>query len=421
MDGSSHARQPAHGDLAASIEKVDPQRRLAFLEMDEADAERLRGMAADFRERADEFVEIFYQHLFAFESTAKFLQSPETVARLKGMQRRHLESMLEADWNDAYFEQRRLVGHVHAEVGIESQYFLGAYNKYLQYSFARLAERRPSDVEGFRADAVSLLKAVLLDIGLTLDAYFVQSTINLRQALDMFWRANAELRQFAQLTSHDLKTPLATVANLCDEALDEFGDQMPEPAKELIAAARNRTYRMSKSIDELLASALPDANEPSQTVSSQEALDEALDTTKPVLAASSIEVAVHGPLPLVRGNKIRLREAFANILSNAAKFIDRRPGKVTIDAQERDGQCVIRFADNGPGIPREELDRLFGPFRRLPRHRDRPGSGLGLYFTRNLIVQQGGRIWAESTLGQGSTFCIQLPRAEAEGQAKPTS
>lgn len=412
MDGSPPAREPARAELAAAHEKIDPQRRLAFLEMDESDAERLRGMASDFHERADEFVEVFYRHLFAFESTSKFLQSSETVTRLKQMQRKHLESMLEAQWNDAYFEQRRQVGHVHAEVGIEPQYFLGAYNQYLKYSFAKLAERHLDDIEAYKSDAVSLLKAVLLDIGLTLDAYFAQSTLNLRQALDMFWRANAELRQFAQLTSHDLKTPLATVANLCDEALDEFGDQMPEQARELIAAAKNRTYRMSKSIDELLASTLPDEGEPSQAVSSQEALDEALETARPLLAASLIEVSVLAPLPLVQGNKIRLREAFTNILSNAAKFIDRRPGKLTIDSHERDGQCVIRFADNGPGIPVEELNRLFGPFRRLPRHRDRPGSGLGLYFTKNLIMQQGGKIWAESTLGHGSTFCIQLPRAE---------
>lgn len=376
------------------------------------DAQRLRDMAADFHERAGEFVEVFYRHLFAFENTAKFLQAPETVSRLKQMQRRHLESMLEADWNEAYFEQRRQVGHVHADVGIEPQYFLGAYNQYLKFSFARLAEKHPHDIAAYQADAVSLLKAVLLDIGLTLDAYFAQSTVNLRQALDMFWQANAELRQFAQLTSHDLKTPLATVANLCDEALDEFGDQMPEPAKKLIAAARDRTFRMSRSIDELLASTLPDENEPCQAVSTREALEEALETARPLLNAGEVEVSIVGELPLVLGNKVRLREAFTNILSNAAKFIDRRPGKLTIEAKQREGQWVIAFADNGPGIPAEELNRLFGPFRRLPRHRDRPGSGLGLYFTKSLIAQQGGKIWAESALGQGSTFCIQLQRAK---------
>ena len=412
MNGPPSPRESAAARAASISDKLSPQRRLAFLEMEAADARRLRDMAADFHERAEEFVEVFYRHLFAFENTAKFLQAPETVTRLKEMQRRHLESMLEADWNDAYFEQRRQVGHVHADVGIEPQYFLGAYNLYLKYSFARLAEKHPHDIEAYKADAVSLLKAVLLDIGLTLEAYFAQSTINLRQALDMFWQANAELRQFAQLTSHDLKTPLATVANLCDEALDEFGDQMPEAAKQLIAAARDRTFRMSRSIDELLASTLPDENEPYQAVSSQEALEEALETARPLLNAGEVEVSIVGDLPLVLGSKARLREAFTNILSNAAKFIDRRPGKLMIEAKDREGQCVIAFADNGPGIPAEELNRLFGPFRRLPRHRDRPGSGLGLYFTKSLIVQQGGKIWAESTLGQGSTFCIQLQRAQ---------
>lgn len=412
MNGPSSSREPADAGSAAASDKLSPQRRLEFLQMGEADAERLRGMAADFHDRAEEFVEVFYQHLFAFENTAKFLQSPETVARLKQMQRRHLESMLEADWDDAYFEQRRQVGHVHAEVGIEPQFFLGAYNQYLQCSLARLAEKHSHDVAAYEADAVSLLKAVLLDIGLTLEAYFAQSTVNLRQALDMFWKANAELRQFAQLTSHDLKTPLATVANLCDEALDEFGGQMPEAARQLIAAARDRTFRMSRSIDELLASTLPDGNEPCQPVSSQEALADALETARPLLEASDVEVSIVGELPLVLGNKTRLREAFANILSNAAKFIDRRPGKLTIEAKDREGQCVIAFADNGPGIPAEELNRLFGPFRRLARHRDRPGSGLGLYFTKSLIVQQGGKIWVESTVGQGSTFCIQLKCAQ---------
>jgi signal transduction histidine kinase len=67
-------------------------------------------------------------------------------------------------------------------------------------------------------------------------------------------------------------------------------------------------------------------------------------------------------------------------------------------------------ADNGPGIPPDELERVFVPFRRLPRHRDRPGSGLGLYFAKTLVEQQGGRIWAESKPGQGAKFYVRLRR-----------
>ena len=102
----------------------------------------------------------------------------------------------------------------------------------------------------------SLQKAVFLDISLTLEAYFTQATQSLRRALDLIYQANLELRQFAQLTSHDLKTPLATMANLCDEALDEFGDQMPAEAAKLIDSARMRAFRMSTTIDELLSSTM---------------------------------------------------------------------------------------------------------------------------------------------------------------------
>jgi signal transduction histidine kinase len=388
---------------------VDPRRRLAFLDMSADDAARLRGMVGDFQHWADEFVEVFYEHLFAFEETERFLRDPARVASLKRAQREHFRSMLEARWDDDYFGRRHKVGHTHAEVGIEPQYFLGAYNQYVQYSFERLAQRHSGDTQAFKADVLALLKAIFFDIGLTLDAYFAQSTHNLRHALDMFWKANAELRQFAQLTSHDLKTPLATVANLCDEAIDEFGEQMPEEARELVLAARARTFRMSRMIDELLASAVVvDNDDMNSSISSQETLDEALDLTRPLLERRGIQVSVVGTLPHVWGNKVRLREVFSNLLTNAAKFIHRTPAEVTIDARAQGDRCEIVVADNGPGIPDDELERIFVPFRRLPVHRDLPGSGLGLYFTRNLVTQQEGRIWATSEPGKGSQFHIDL-------------
>jgi signal transduction histidine kinase len=403
------ARDLSHSAAAQPPGTVDPRRRLAFLDMSEDDAARLRDMASDFQRWADEFVEAFYEHLFAFDETKKFLKDPARVEWLKRAQREHFRSMLEARWDDDYFGRRYKVGHTHAEVGIEPLYFLGSYNQYVQYSFERLAERHGGDIRAFKADVLSLLKAIFLDIGLTLDAYFAQSTHNLRHALDMFWKANADLRQFAQLTSHDLKTPLATVANLCDEAIDEFGDQMPEEARELVQAAKARTFRMSRMIDELLASAVAvEGDSMNGPVSSHEALDEALEILRPVLERRGVKVSVAGALPQVWGNKLRLREVFANLITNAVKFIHRAPAEVTIDARREGDRCEIVVADNGPGIPADELDRIFVPFRRLAMHRDLPGSGLGLYFTRNLVTQQEGRIWATSEPGKGSQFHIDL-------------
>jgi signal transduction histidine kinase len=393
---------PAPDDLA---------RRLAYLELTAADAERLRSLRHGFGAKMAEFVESFYRHLFSFEETARFLQDPELVRRLKIAQRAHFESMLDANWKGNYLVGRRMVGDVHATVGIDPQMFLGAYNHYIQFFVRTLGEQTPAVAPEFVERVQTLLKAVFLDIGLTLDAYFDQATHALRSALDMLMQANTDLRQFAQFTSHDLKTPLATVINLCDEAVDEFGQQMPADARRLIEAARNQTLRMSATIDELLNSTvLIHADKETQETSSELALSEAIDRIRPLLDEKQIQLTLPSHFPWVAGDRVRLREAFYNVLSNAAKFIDKRPGQIVVEIETRGDECVFSFSDNGPGIPAEELQRIFVPFRRLPIHHDVPGSGLGLYFTKTLVEQQGGRVWAESGPGGGARFHVSLRR-----------
>jgi signal transduction histidine kinase len=407
-----------HGELinaaAHPLEITDLARRLGFLQINEADRQRLRELAPQLKSYAADFVETFYRHLFAFEETARFLQDPALVARLKESQQSHLESMLEADWNEGYVERRYRVGDVHAQVGISPQIFLGGYNQYLQFCMRQLASHVDAPTRVYAEQMQSLQKAVFLDIGLTLEAYFIQATQSLRQALDLVYKANSELRQFAQLTSHDLKTPLATMANLCDEALDEFGSEMPAEAAKLIESARTRAFRMSATIDELLSSTMSlHADEEQDEVSSEQAMAEAIDQIRPLLDQKKIKLTVAEGLPRVLGDHVRIREVFYNLLSNAAKFSDKLQGRITIGCATRDDECIFSIADNGTGIPAEELARVFVPFRRLPAHREIPGSGLGLYFAKTMVEQQSGRIWVESELGKGSCFYVLLKRADA--------
>jgi signal transduction histidine kinase len=314
-----------------------------------------------------------------------------------------------------YLQKRRQVGQAHANIGIDPQWFLGAYNQYVQYYFRRLAESAEPQSRPPIEGLLSVLKVVFLDIGLTLDAYFAQSSHKLRQALDMLWKANVELKHFAQLASHDLKTPLATVANLCDEALDEFGEAMPAGARSLVEAAKNRTFRMSQMIDELLSSNLTSLEEQSNgPVPCGAAWNEAIHRLQPVLDAQQVRVTAPGALPVVWGNRARLQEVFYNLLSNAAKFVAPGTGRIELTVKDHPEGLLLRIADNGPGIPQEALERVFQPFQRLARHRDVPGSGLGLYFTRMMVDQQQGRIWAESEEGQGSQFYLLLRRPESK-------
>ncbi len=391
-----------------SMDGASLPRRLAFLEIDAADQERLRGLAERLDPAAARFVELFYRHLYAFEETARFLEDPAMVGRLKEAQKQHLESMLGAVWDQQYVARRYRVGDVHAQVGVSPQIFLGAYNQYLQFCLRELSADDPRLSE-FAAQMLSLQKAVFLDVGLTLEAYFTQSTHALRHALDLVYQANSELRQFAQLTSHDLKTPLATMANLCDEALDEFGGEMPAEAFKLVEAARDRAFRMSRTIDELLSSAMSLHTDTVQDrVATDEVLGEAIEQVRPLVDQKMVELSVVKGLPPVYGDRARLREAFYNLLSNAIKFSDKPHSRIEVGFTIRDNECIVSFTDNGPGIPAEELSRVFVPFRRLAAHRSVPGSGLGLYFAKTMIEQQQGRVWVESTVGKGSTFYVLL-------------
>ena len=147
-------------------------------------------------------------------------------------------------------------------------------------------------------------------------------------------------------------------------------------------------------------------------ISSHEWLTEALDRLRPAMQEKEVELSVSENLPEVLGNKVRLREAFYNLLSNAVKFIDKRPGRISVAAEVQGNECVFCISDNGSGIPAEELERIFVPFCRLSMHHDVPGSGLGLYFTKNMIEHQAGRIWVDkSQPGKGSRFYVLLKRS----------
>lgn len=414
MPYSQQAPRPDDSDGVNDAPKLLAD-RLSFLELDERDQARLRALTPCLEDYSVTFVEAFYRHLFAFENSARFLREPQVVERLKRAQQQHFLSLLQCEWDTAYVDQRKRVGQMHANVGIDPELFLGAYNQYLQHSFRHYLSGDGKPISPEIETLMSLLKVVFLDLGLTLEAYFLRATQNIQVALDMYWKANIELRQFAHLTSHDLKTPLATVANFCDEALDEFGDQMPSGAKELIASARDRTFRMSTMIDELLhATTSFDLARQLQEVSSQTAFGEALDRLRPAMQAKQITFNSPETMPIVWGDAIRLRESFYNVLANALKYVEAKTGRITTTIQSRDDEVEFIIADNGPGIPREELEQIFAPFHRSTAHRDRPGSGLGLYFTKTMLEYQGGKVWAESAPGDGSSFHIVLRKPPSD-------
>jgi two-component system sensor histidine kinase GlrK len=132
----------------------------------------------------------------------------------------------------------------------------------------------------------------------------------------------------------------------------------------------------------------------------------------PLVEAKQIhlETAVQERLPTVRLDRERILQVLRNLVGNAVKFTPRG-GYVRVAARPVNGNLEISVKDSGPGIPPESLTTIFEKFRQGKQNgaRTRQGTGLGLAIAQNIIASHGGRIWAESELGQGSTFTFQLP------------
>ncbi len=394
--------------------------RRAFLELTDSDIEKVREMAGAFRSFLDDFTTQFYHHLFAHSATASYLSDPGTVERLKKAQRLYFESVLDARLDAAYVRERLRMGQAHAEVGLEPKWFLGAYNQYLQFCFRRFAGHCDGNLDRYVEGTLSLLKVMLLDMGLALDSYFTQATEELRKALRLLSQSNGELKEFARLASHDLKTPLATVAGYCDEFLDEFGHEVSSEGRRLIEAAKAKTLGLGHTVDELLTLSEASAQPHRRTlVPIRRLFEAALGRLSSEVESGGVTVVLPDDMPEVFAHPGRLQEVFYNLLSNAVKYMDKQPGTVEVSVTSLEGMHLICVRDNGPGIPESDWAKIFAPFRRLPQHHGRPGSGLGLYFVKTIIEEQGGQVWVTSQVGHGSRFFVTLPETSTSPAEKP--
>ncbi|MDI7275668.1 MAG: PAS domain S-box protein, partial [Anaerolineae bacterium] len=217
--------------------------------------------------------------------------------------------------------------------------------------------------------------------------------------------------------SHDLRNPLTAVlgpAQLLERRLDRPGlERERQSAETIVAAAR----RMDTMIQDLVDAARSETGRIELHRQPVNVRTFALDLKQrlaPTLETSRIDIETPRELPPVSADPGRLERIFTNLWSNALKY--SAPGtRVTVDGRQEDGWVVTTVSDRGPGIPPEDLPRLFQRYFRTVAGRERrEGVGLGLYITRRLVEAHGGRIWVESELGVGSTFSFSLPVARTE-------
>jgi signal transduction histidine kinase len=155
--------------------------------------------------------------------------------------------------------------------------------------------------------------------------------------------------------------------------------------------------------------------------SMQDAVQGVVSSVESLAAEKRLELRVDVPatLPVGYADERRIRQVLLNLVGNAIKFTDA--GWVEIRVSDEDGQFRVAVADTGPGIDAEHQQRIFEEFQQVDSSptKTKGGTGLGLAIARRIVELHGGRIWVESTVGEGSTFCFSIPiRAGATGGVK---
>lgn len=240
-----------------------------------------------------------------------------------------------------------------------------------------------------------------------------KTTETLKTYSEQLERSNRDLQDFAYVASHDLQEPLRMVSSYVQLLERRYGEQLDDKAKEFIHFAADGAARMKELINDLLTySRVGTQGDPFTQIEAEKLLGRALANLTVKLTASNAQVT-HGTLPTVHGDAVQLTSVLQNLLDNALKYTTGAPEiHISAEAVRDEGEKVWRFAvqDKGIGMDETNLEAIFTLFTRLHTRDKYAGNGIGLTICRRILERHGGRIWAESTLGQGATFYFTLPR-----------
>ena len=228
---------------------------------------------------------------------------------------------------------------------------------------------------------------------------------------DSLGRAEEARRNQVADVSHELRTPLTVLQG----ALEAMLDGIYPTDRENLAAALSQVRTLGRLIEDLRLLALADAGQLRLSTAPLDVTAVVRETIELYQARAqerevSLELSAPPALPPISADRDRLAQVVANLVDNALRYVPKG-GAVTVRVADHGHEIAVAVLDDGPGVPAEDLPHLFERFWRGDRARRRVtgGSGLGLAISRSLVEAHGGRIWAESVEGEGSTFAFTLP------------
>ena len=276
---------------------------------------------------------------------------------------------------------------------------------------------------GLRMDGaefpVEVSLSTVVSRGKVLSTFIIRDVTSRVAAYKALERSNLDLQQFAYVASHDLKTPLRSIAGFVQLLERDHGAKLGEKGLALIERAGNAVKRLDQLTEDLLSYARVEAK-----ARKFESVDTAELTREMVhLLDASIQTAhaviTVGDLPVVLGDRTQLAQLLLNLMGNSLKYCRDRAPLVEVSAVLNEREWVFSVKDNGIGIDAKHHDKVFEVFKRLHTQNEYPGTGIGLAVCRRVVEGHGGKIWITATSGVGSTFSFTLPvyRPKASDEA----
>jgi signal transduction histidine kinase len=226
-------------------------------------------------------------------------------------------------------------------------------------------------------------------------------------------RSNEDLQQFAYVASHDLKEPLRMIASYSTLLQRRYRGKLDPDADTFIGFITDGVKRMSALISDLLeysrAGEIP--GEAFETVDTAAVMTNVLANLKVTITESRATITV-GELPMVMYDPMSLTQILQNLVGNAIKYRGEERPAIEVSASRQRTETVFSVKDNGMGIDPDDIDKIFGIFKRL-HGKEFEGTGIGLAMVKKIVERQGGRIWVESSPGSGSTFHFTVPHAKS--------
>ena len=226
-------------------------------------------------------------------------------------------------------------------------------------------------------------------------------------------QSRKDLDNLTHMVTHNFKEPLQTISDFSGLLAADYSAKLDEKGCYYLGSVSKSAGRMKKIIEDFLEiSRLRDSSGSYERVNSGLMVKEVISSLQSFIKEKKARVDIQDAMPEIVCDKVRYKQVFYNLLSNALRYCDKPRAEITIGCKDSPKDYIFFVKDNGIGVPKEDFDNVFIIFMRLHNNGDDNGTGAGLTMVKTIVEAHNGTIWLESESGQGSTFFFTLPKKE---------